>query len=236
MRALTAEKLLLVTAKDLAENISRHAEDFPERIAAMVAHLNLLDYWIDKLTDIPTKIILQEIGYDLLSSIYISSNGMYRNAYISLRSAIELGIGFFYFTDNNYDFLQWKRNKFDLTWSRLNDSEKGVLSKKYLSIFKEDFQTENYIEVVGEIYRECSEYVHGKYAYMHSVDSQRILFNGDKFLHWSGMFLKLIDVLLILLVVRFGEEVEEIDDYQIESLNEIFKRLDFRELIIENEH
>lgn len=236
MKGLTADKLLMMTAKDLSENIAKHVEECPERISTMIGHLNLLDFWSENLVDTPTNVILQEIGYDLLSSIYICTNGMYRNAYISLRSAIELGMGFFYFTDHNYDFLEWQRNKFDLTWSRLNDYEKGVLSKKYLSIFNEKFNSEVYIELVSEIYRECSEYVHGKYAYMHSIESQRIIFNKEKFINWSDMFIKLTEMILILLTVRFKGKLVMLNEYQLESINDIFKKLGFRELIIENEH
>ncbi|WP_028594643.1 hypothetical protein [Paenibacillus assamensis] len=236
MSGLTAELLLITTAQDLSRNIKKHVEECSEKISSMINHLNLLDFWSESLVDTPTQVILKEIGYDLLSSIYISTNGMYRNAYISLRSAIELGIGFFYFTDHNYDFLEWKRNNFDLTWSRLKDFDKGVLSKKYLSLFNDKFNFELYIELVSNIYRECSEYVHGKYDYMHSTDSHRILFSKEKFNEWSNMFLQIVEVIIVLLSVRFNEKLGDLDGFQLETSNDIFRKLGFMELIIENEY
>ncbi|WP_366923615.1 hypothetical protein MFMK1_000521 [Metallumcola ferriviriculae] len=235
MTVLTAEKLMKLTSQDLTKNIELHVHDCPARISLMISRPNLLDYWSDILTDLSTNIILKEIGYDLLSSIYISTNGMYRNAYISLRSAVELGISFFYFTDHNYHFLQWKRNVFDMTWSRLVDVDKGVLSNKYLSLFNEAFNTELFIETVKEIYRNCSEYVHGKYEYMHSIGTQRITYDKAKFMQWSTIFLRTVELLLILLSVRFTEKINDLNQDHKETMNEIYKNLGFGELEINNE-
>lgn len=237
MSILTAEQLLNSTSEELSHNMRRHTEECNEIISLMVNRLNLIDYWNEELLkDISTVVILKEVGYDLLSSIYIGANGMYRNAYISLRSAIELGVGFFYFTDHNYDFLDWKRNKFDMTWTRLNDFDKGVLSKRYLNLFNEQFNTNEFIEAVGEVYRECSEYVHGKYEYMHSLTSSKITFNKETFIKWGEMFIKIIDLILILLSVRFKEKLKLIDGDKIEVINEIYKNMGFRELMIENDY
>lgn len=237
MSVITVEQLLSSTSEELSNNMKRHTDECKELISLMVNRLNLIDYWNENLLkDISTVVILKEVGYDLLSSIYIGANGMYRNAYISLRSAIELGVGFFYFTDHNYDFLDWKRNKFDMTWTRLNDFEKGVLSKRYLNLFNEQFNSDIFIEMVKEVYRECSEYVHGKYEYMHSFKSPKIIFNRETFIKWGTMFIEVIDLILILLSVRFKEELKFIDGDTIEVLNEIYNNMGFKELVIENEY
>lgn len=238
MSILSVEQLLHSTSEELSYNMKRHTEECKEIISLMVNRLNLLDYWNEELLkDTATVTILKEVSYDLLSSIYISTNGMYRNAYISLRSAIELGIGFFYFTDHNYDFLDWKRNKFDMTWTRLNDYEKGVLSERYIKLFNEQLNSTEFIEVVNEVYRECSEYVHGKYEYMHSLkSSSKITFNKETFIRWGSMFIKIIDLILILLSVRFKEKLKFIDGDTIEIINDIYNNWGFRELVIENEY
>jgi hypothetical protein len=237
MSLLSVDQLLLTTSEDLSKNIRTHAGECKDLISVMISRLNLLDYWTEVLLkETTTVVILKEVSYDLLSSIYISTNGMYRNAYISLRSAIELGVSFFYFTDHNYDFLDWKRNKFDMTWTRLNDYDKGVLSKRYLNLFNEQFNSEEFIDTVKEVYRECSEYVHGKYEYMHSLKSAKIIFDKETFMSWGSMFIKVIDIILILLSVRFKDRLKLIEQDYIESMNDIFIGLGFKELIIENEY
>ncbi|HBH1337169.1 TPA: hypothetical protein SOK46_000975 [Clostridioides difficile] len=104
--------------KDMSEslnsNINCTIENNPQSFSEMIIHLELLDSWVTLTNNLEANIILKEVCYDLLTSLFIVSNGMYRNGYISLRSALELGLSFIYFVDNNYDFLLWQKNKYDM--------------------------------------------------------------------------------------------------------------------------
>ena len=114
------------------KTVDNHGELYAE----MLHYLEMLNLWSNKLDSYEPKAVLKEVCYDLLSSLYIAAQGMYRNAYICLRSALELGMSFIYFIDRNYEYLLWKANDYDMKWSTLKDNENGLLSKKYLSLFR----------------------------------------------------------------------------------------------------
>ena len=71
----------------------------------MVHYLEMLNLWTSKLQGFEQVAVLKEVCYDLLSSLYIAAQGMYRNAYICLRSALELGMSFSYFL--SVSFIVW---------------------------------------------------------------------------------------------------------------------------------
>lgn len=233
MEGTVLKQVITESAEQLAFNIKLHIEECSSELTEMLNHLNLLNSWTDYLNGYQTNIVLKEVVYDLLSSVYISTNGMYRNAYSSLRSAIELGIGFVYFTDHNYDFCKWKLNKFDLSWFLLNSESQGVLNKSYLTLFYPQIKYEPYIEKVNKLYRECSEFTHGKFNYMQTIENSKITFDRSKFTKWAKIYVEVIQLLIILLRVRFKNELALFEQEDtIDFMNDIFKNLNHKELKI----
>lgn len=234
---LSIDELLLKTGDELHENFKKHVKECNIEVSLMVNRLNILDGFIENIIpDIDAKIILEEVSYDLLASIYITGKGMYRNGYISIRSAIELGLSFFYFLEHNYDFLKWKKNKFDISWTRLNDPNNGVITNDYLNLFDESFESEDFINNIKRIYRECSQYVHGKYEYMHCVKIGKISFDIDKFREWSNIFVEAIDIILILIAIRFKDRLIQYYSNDFDALNDIFKNMGLKEMNITHEY
>lgn len=212
--------------KDMSEslnsNINCTIENNPQSFSEMILHLELLDSWVTLSNNLEANIILKEVCYDLLTSLFIVSNGMYRNGYISLRSALELGLSFIYFVDNNYDFLLWQKNKYDMKWATLKDYEKGIISKKYLSLFNNELDLDEIINNTINTYRKCSEYVHGKYEYMHTkINEQNITYNEKSFDDWSSMFLKVVKILLAFIGLRFNNKIINLEEDKKMIMNEI---------------
>ena len=118
------------------ENNSRVAVEKNKKIySQIIMYLNSVEGFCDLLENEQIKLVMNEVCYDLISSVYMASNGMYRNAYICLRSAIELALAVLYFLDHNFDFLLWQENQYDVKWAVLNNKEQGVLSNRYLNLF-----------------------------------------------------------------------------------------------------
>ncbi|WP_342557221.1 hypothetical protein [Lysinibacillus sp. FSL P4-0201] len=218
---LDIKKVIEKSAESLTENTMKTVDNHGELYAEMLHYLEMLNLWSNKLDSYEPKAVLKEVCYDLLSSLYIAAQGMYRNAYICLRSALELGMSFIYFIDRNYEYLLWKANDYDMKWSTLKDNENGLLSKKYLSLFLGDFQVDSLIENFKSVYRECSEYVHGKYKYMHTIEAQKIHYQKDKIELWSAMFIDIVKLLNILFTIRFNEYANTFPDDKKISLKEV---------------
>ena len=174
-----------------------------------------------------TGAVLKEIIHDLISGLYSGLQALYRNAYISLRSGIELSLAYIYFVDHNYDFLYWKIDKYDVKWSVLSDSKKGVLSQEYLSMFSnDDFST--LFEQCREIYRSCSQFVHGKYEYMHTVRQQTVKYDQVLFEKYVDMYEKLGVVIISLLLIRHSNMELRINEVYKVKIEECLKRMNLK--------
>lgn len=208
----------------LRKNINYTIENNPQSLSEMIIYLDLLDSWVVETNDLEANIVLKEVCYDLLTSLFIVSNGMYRNGYISLRSALELGLSFIYFVDNNYDFLLWQKNEYDMKWATLKNYENGVVSKKYLALFNNQVDLEVLINITENTYRECSEYVHGKYEYMHTkINEQNIIYNKENFEVWSQMFLMVVKILIVFIGIRFNNKIEKLEEDKKIVMDEIIR-------------
>jgi len=218
--------LMIQSSEELSENALRSFTENTTIFSEMMLALEMLNHWEMNLSNIEQIAVLKEVCYDALSSLYISSQGMYRNAYISLRSALELGLSFIYFVDRNYEYLLWKVNDYDMKWSTIKDENNGILSKKYLSLFLKDTNLEELIEGVKDAYRSCSEYVHGKFQYMHTIKGENILYEQDKFVAWSEMFLEVVKLINVMLVIRFQNVANSFTEDKKLSLKEML--VDYR--------
>lgn len=192
----------------------------------VIMYLNSVEKFSTLVEDEQIVLVMKEVCHDLISSVYMASNGMYRNAYICLRSAIELALAVLYFLDHNFDFLLWKQNKYDVKWSVLNNRELGVLSNKYFNLFcetKADFT--DFIERVENIYHNCSEYVHGKFSFMQTnFMNTAIKYEPSVFKAWSEDWVEEVKVIILLFAVRLCKRVDELDGETKKQLLEDAKK------------
>jgi hypothetical protein len=57
----------------------------------------------------------------------------------------------------------WLTGSDDISWTSLNDPDKGVYSHNFMKAFNPElgsYRTQ-YMNLAAQVYRECSEYVHG---------------------------------------------------------------------------
>lgn len=151
--------------------------------------------------------VLDEAIWDMFSSIYLAASGLYRTSFMALRSALELGLAFVYFHDHNYLYLLWKKNLYDFQWSKLGDPQEGVITKSYLKFFcerLEDSKAEDICNEIKELYRICSEYVHGKFVYMHTIKNGEIQFSSMDLEKWHDVFRRVACILIVIILLRFN--------------------------------
>lgn len=111
--------------------------------------------------------VLKEVVSDLYCSKINALLGIYRTSYIHLRSALELFWGYQFLKESNYHFVLWKKNCFDLSWSELTNSKNGIFKFLEVENIISDNETLKFVENESRrLYRELSEYVHGKHDYM----------------------------------------------------------------------
>lgn len=89
---------MLEVSRQMTSNLEKVATTYPGDFAQAYHDLTIINSWIEQLKVIEqndfTK-VLEEATWDLFSSIYLAANGMYRTSFMTLRSALELGLNFY---------------------------------------------------------------------------------------------------------------------------------------------
>ena len=219
------------SSEEFQGNLQAAKADFEHDITDMLLKLEVLTDFLDHFNNIDSCKVLSEVQYDLFSAIYLALNGMYRNSFVSLRSASELGLGFLYFTDYNYHYQQWKKMKFDLKWSVLSDSNEGILSQSYLTTYVIFSSAQSIIDDYQSVYRYCSEFVHGKYEFMHTLKNPKIEYDKATFKLFVEKFNLLTDLLFALLIIRFNSICKNLREDNYNLLIDYSKRYSLNSIV-----
>ncbi|MFL7008850.1 hypothetical protein [Enterovibrio norvegicus] len=127
-------------------------------------HLSACIYeFTQNISDAPERKILEMVSTQLESATLNMAYGMYRQAFTSLRLALEMGLGAAYFSVHKLELQEWLDGRADIKWSSLTDENNGVLSKRFTKAFFPEFEKDidEYLRKSKEVYRGLSEYVHG---------------------------------------------------------------------------
>lgn len=217
------EDLIKDFKNKLDDNISKSIKENDKKLSEISLNIEVIEEITSHINN-DTQIILKEIIHDLISGLYSGLQALYRNAYISLRSGIELSLVYVYFLDHNYEYLFWKQDKYDVKWAVLENGEMGVLNSKYLALFSDD-EFENLFDLCRKIYRDCSQFVHGKYEYMYTVKHQAIDYNKSTLVDFLNMFYDLTNVIIALLLIRHGNSNIGIDETYKAIIEKNLKKL-----------
>lgn len=119
--------------------------------------------WEKVVSGLPETTILKKAIFEYQTALVLVTIGHYRQAFIALRSFIELLLLYIDHSTHLLHHLQWLRVGRDLNWASLVDADNGVLSKAFCTCFFEELSTDiAHVNGIAKIlYRECSEYAHG---------------------------------------------------------------------------
>lgn len=133
----------------------------------------------------PEAELLQVAITEFQFSLYALSIGSYRHAFSSLRLTFELLLAAVYFSAYEIKLRKWIANGEDIVWSALVDRENGIFTNNFIGAFFPEMRTEGaaFRAMAEKVYRECSEYVHGKYHTHAAADAERE-FDAQMFTAW----------------------------------------------------
>lgn len=162
------------------------------------------------------KIILETVSTQLESSNYNLILGLYRQAFSSLRLALEMGLAAIYFSASKLELHEWLDGRMDIKWSKLVDEDNGVLSKRFARAFFSDMTdvVEDYRSKATSVYRRLSEYVHGNNETW--VDGGiKLSYNEDLFDKYCSYYRVVSETILLSATIRYAKLF---DDTELESL------------------
>ena len=149
--------------------------------------------------------------------------GMYRQAFASLRLALELGLGATHFSVHKMELNEWLDGRADIKWSSLVDEESGVLSKRFSDAFFKELSSDiaGYRNKAISTYRKLSEFVHGNNETW-VKSGLKVSYNKDLF---DAYFIHLTAVSEVIIFVVTCRYVRQLDAGAIESLQFIPEEL-----------
>ena len=106
---------------------------------------------------------------------------------------------------NNYRL--WKRGKYDMSWTQIVDQQKGIFGKEYINSYAKDIDGNRSIElltIAKNIYRECSEYVHGNYGKLMLL-TENMEYNEENVDRYIEVFESVKYLISVSLLIRFRE-------------------------------
>ena len=171
-------------------------------------YLDLLGQVYNATPNSPSKVVFDEVRSDLLSSLIFCFEGYYRHSNICLRSSLELTLSYLYYSDNLYDFVLWKNDCIDMTWTKLVDSEKGFFNPKFLNIvFGDEIDIIACVEKVRQMYHLTSQYVHGKYEYMQQQLGDKLEYSEELVDRYFTTAKTIVELEIVLIYIRFHDEI-----------------------------
>ena len=163
------------------------------------------------------------VSTQLESATFNLTIGMYRQAFASLRLALEMGLGTIYFSVHKMELNEWLDSRADIKWSSLIDEYNGVLSQRFAKAFFKELSSkiDGYRSQAVSTYRKLSEFVHGNNeTWVHS--GLKISYNEDLFEEYFIHLTAVFEVIVFVMTCRY---IKLFDDSTLESLQFIPEEL-----------
>ena len=193
------------------------ANQFSSRLADSHNHITDIGVWI-KVLEARTEVFLLELAlHEYQFAILSLCIGHYRQAFASLRLFMELALASVQFSANELQLREWIADRRDIQWSGLISSDEGVFSKRFAHAFFAEAEgyLNDYLENAKQVYRDCSEFVHGNYT-THSALPDKLEFSETVFSSWHDAAKKVRGVVLFALCLRYIRLLDGVALSQIE--------------------
>lgn len=198
--------------------------------------LNTYFYWVDFLEQHfsanEVMNLLNEATFDLISSLFVSFTGFYRQGMISLRSSLELTCLFVYYFDHPIEyryFLKERGIKGPLLSELINKG--NFLVKKYCSIFVNEnkLKKELHTEIQNK-YKILSKYVHGRLKKLQTLIAFPVDFDKTNFLEFMKNWEEVIALGNTVLAVRFANDIDSMEENIRDNIFSIIKKTNILEV------
>lgn len=108
-----------------------------------------------------------------LSLLFVAS-GLYKQAMASLRFSLEYTLFSIMLSSSELNYRLWKTHQKDECWAETIHAQTGVYGSVFIQAFAPELKNHgaSLQTLARDVYRECSEYVHGNYEVMQETPLQ----------------------------------------------------------------
>lgn len=174
----------------------------------------------------PEKDLLKTVTSQMETATFCAALGMYRQAFISLRLALEMGLGAVHFSVHRLELNEWLDGRADINWSSLICPNNGIMSQRFSRAFFNEFSEDidAYRTQAQTLYRHLSEYVHGNVETWKGSEIE-ISYNSSTLENYFNNLQSVSEILLFVLSCRylktFGHETLETLQFIPEEMNHL---------------
>lgn len=186
--------------------------------AKLTSFIDDFQQWIELLEDSYEVILYKEALSEYRSMLLFWCMGLYKHAFISLRSYFEATLFGVQLSANEWKFRLWKNGSLDLYWSQITNENDGIFSSKFVDAFSPLFCKEatGMRRIAIEVYRECSEFIHNNYGATTSLPDAT-QFDQKIFSLIADKVESINQVIIFVLTMRYMERIqgeEKISDFE----------------------
>ena len=197
---------------EFAKIISKSLEsDNLQTHAKAASFMDDFQQWIDLLSDSYEVVLYKEALSEYRSMLLFWCMGLYKHAFISLRSYFEATLFGVQLSANELNFRLWKSEALDLYWSQITNENDGIFESPLFC--KEALYMR---KIAVEVYRECSEFIHNNYGATTRLP-KATQFNQEIFNLLGDKVESINQVIMFVMTMRYMELIrkkEEISNFE----------------------
>ncbi|MEI8592740.1 hypothetical protein [Photobacterium sp. Hal280] len=180
----------------------------------------------DCLLDPQERQMLVTVSTQLESATLNLTLGLYRQAFSSLRLALEMGLATMYFSVNKMELHEWLDGRTDIKWSKLVDEENGVLSNRFTKAFFSECApyTSGYRDKAMSTYRKLSEYVHGNNETW-GKSGLKVSYNSNLLNLYLESYKNTSEVILFVAICRYTRLLDDAARESLQFIPEEFSHI-----------
>lgn len=230
------------------KTLKEHKRD----IEKLITNISLFDIWKTKLQKIDVaKILIPEIFMDSYVSIHFAGYGLYKYAYMSLRSELETALRLVFFSAHPVEFKWWfNDDDDDKDWYSKTSDYPHVWGRRYfyfehLEIIKKfEKQCKDAAKKlfggdgygIKGLYKELSGYIHSESGHFQTrLIPNRVspTYDREQFDKWCYTYEKVQMYIHILLALGFAEEFKAMTPAKRDKILNVGISDDYKEEIKE---
>ena len=208
-------------------HIERATADVRPKMESVLALEADLGRWLTVLDKRVETAQLRSAHRDFGLAFYAMSCGLYRQAFSSLRSFLEVSVAAIFLSTAELKRRQWVSGDIDISWSSMNSADDGIYSAAYIAAFCPSAVSERLgmRESMRTVYRRCSEYIHGNVGTTNLLP-ESIEYNSVIVDEWLAAAKDAVCCVIHCLMVRYFDEFDANQRYRVEAtLEENFAHL-----------
>lgn len=208
VKKMTNYELLININTKIRENIDRlNTSGKIEELNKCIAFSDDLRLWLSYCGNFSERPLVKESQSECINSIFMCAQGFYKGAISTLRQCLEHMLFSVLLSTNDYKYRLWQAGQYDMSWTKLMDSQNGIFGIQFIRMYARDIGEERSTElltIAKDVYRECSEFVHGNYEKLSAL-SDDLAYNEYAFECYIKYFMSAQYIICMALLIRFRE-------------------------------